>query len=122
MDFLRAIINEEKDLILDEDVQQFLEEIESLSDEDLLDESVWDRIEQRVENRDLVFYRYIVGTEKLMLTKKFLELAKAGKSIPAPMVKAYQPAVELIDDIVTAGPAFTRLLLVLQKRAKNSRK
>lgn len=122
MDFLRSILDADQDLILDEDMEKFLEEIESLSDEDLLDESVWDRIEQRVEARDLVLYRYIVGTENLMLTKKFLEMAKSGKSIPSPLVKAYQPAVELIDDIVTAGPAFTRLLLVLQKRAKNSRK
>ena len=122
MDFLRSILDADQDLILDEDMEKFLEEIQSLSDEDLLDESVWDRIEQRVEARDLILYRYIVGTENLMLTKKFLEMAKSGKSIPSPLVKAYQPAVELIDDIVTAGPAFTRLLLVLQKRAKNSRK
>jgi len=122
MDFLRSILDADQDLILDEDMEKFLEEIQSLSDEDLLDESVWDRIEQRVEARDLILYRYIVGTENLMLTKKFLEMAKSGKSIPSPVVKAYQPAVELIDDIVTAGPAFTRLLLVLQKRAKNSRK
>jgi len=122
MDFLRSILNEQDDPILDEDIEKFLEELESLEDIDLLDEDAWDRIAKRVDNRDLALYRYIVGSKNLMLTKKFLDQARAGKSVPAPMVKAYQPIVELVDDIVTAGPGFVRLLLVLQQRAKNSSK
>lgn len=121
MDFLRSILNEQDDLILDEDIEKFFDEIEALEDVDLLDEDEWDRIAKRVEGRDLILYRFIVGSKNLMLTKKFLELAKEGKSIPKPMVQAYQPVVEMVDDIVTAGPGFVRLLMVLQKRAKRSR-
>ena len=56
-----------------------------------------------------------------MMTSKFLELAKNGKSIPSSMVKAYLPAIELLDDIVQAGPGYIQLLKTLQKRAKKSK-
>lgn len=67
---------------------------------------------------DIALYRYIVGNNSLGLTKKFLELAKDGKGIPAPMVQAYLPAIALIDDIVKAGPAYIQNLRALHKRAK----
>lgn len=67
---------------------------------------------------DIALYRYIVGNSSLGLTKKFLELAKDGKGIPAPMVQAYLPAIVLIDDIVKAGPAYIQNLRALHKRAK----
>ena len=67
---------------------------------------------------DIALYRYIVGNNSLGLTKKFLELAKDGKGIPAPMVQAYLPAIALIDDIVKAGPAYVQNLRALHKRAK----
>jgi len=33
-------------------------------------------------------------------------------------VQAYLPAIEMLDDIVQAGPAFVQQLRALQKRAK----
>lgn len=119
MDFIRAINNQE-DLILDEDIENFLEELENL-DYDQIDEDAFDRIAKRVEARDLALYRMIVGTANMMLTKKFLDLALEGKSVPSSVVKGYQPAIEMLHDIVTAGPGFVQLLKVLHKRAKNSK-
>ena len=68
--------------------------------------------------RDLQMYRYFVGTENLQLTKKFLELAKAGKPIPAQMVQAYLPAIKMLDDIVKAGPSFVSAVRNTHNRAK----
>ena len=55
-----------------------------------------------------------------MGTKKFLDAAKKGQSMSPAFVKAYLPAVELLDDIVKAGPGYIQMLRALQKRAKNS--
>ena len=68
--------------------------------------------------RDLALYRYLVGDRNLALTKKFLEQAKDGKAASANMVQAYLPAIEMLDDIVKAGPAFIQNLRALHKRAK----
>ena len=57
-----------------------------------------------------------------MLTKKFLELAVQGKSIPPQFVKAYFPAIKTIDNIVKGGPAFISMLRALEKRAKQSKR
>tara|TARA_B110000444_G_scaffold253323_1_gene284001 strand:- start:62 stop:934 length:873 start_codon:yes stop_codon:yes gene_type:complete len=71
--------------------------------------------------QDLALYRYIVGAKNVMGTKKFLDAAKKGQSMSPAFVKAYLPAVELLDDIVKAGPGYIQMLRALQKRAKNSR-
>jgi hypothetical protein len=70
--------------------------------------------------REIALYRYLVGNEKLMLAKKFIEMARDGKSIPAPYVDAYLPAIKLIDDIVQAGPAYVQNLRALHTRAKKA--
>lgn len=67
---------------------------------------------------DLALYRYLVGDKNLALTKKFLEAAKDGKAASSNMVQAYLPAIEMIDDIVQAGPGFVQQLRVLHKRAQ----
>lgn len=71
---------------------------------------------------DLSMYRYLVGADNLNQVKRFVELALAGKPIPADVMQAYLPAIKALDDIVKGGPAFIQLLRQLQKRAKNSRK
>lgn len=72
--------------------------------------------------RDINLYRYIVGTENVMRTRNFLNLAKQGKSVPSQFVQGYVPAVKMLDDIVKAGPAYINLLRALHQRAKKSRK
>ena len=71
---------------------------------------------------DLALYRYLVGGKNLMAVKRFIDSALSGKSIPSSIVQAYLPAIQLIDDIVKAGPAFVSVLKALQTRAKRTRK
>lgn len=119
MDFIRALLNNEE-ILTDDEVDKILEELEQLGDDELLSEDAWARIERRVTTRELALYRLLVDKDKLMLAKHFVELSRMGKSIPSPMVKAYQPIIEMIDDIVTAGPGYVQMLKVLHKRAKRS--
>ena len=121
MDFLRAIINKEE-ILTDDEVEKILDEIEQLGDLDQIDEDAWANIEQRVKKREAALYRWLVGTENMMLSMKFLELADKGRSIPAPIAKAYYPAIEILDDIVQAGPGSIQLLLALHRRAKRNSK
>jgi hypothetical protein len=74
------------------------------------------------QGRDLAMYRYLVGGSNIVATKRFIDLALAGKSIPSSVVQAYLPAIKLIDDIVKAGPSHVSVLKALQKRAQKSRK
>ena len=75
-----------------------------------------------VQGRDLALYRYLVGTDNIMLTKKFIELAKQGKPVAPQFVQAYLPAIKMIDNIVKGGPAFVSMLRTLEKRAKQQHK
>ncbi len=73
-----------------------------------------------VTGRDLAYYKYIVGTENLIMAKRFIDMARANKSIPSTAVRGYMPAITMIDDIVKAGPAYINLLRSIHNRAKNS--
>jgi hypothetical protein len=121
MDFIRALENDQ-DISPDKESVELLEKLDELqlvfNDLEELDEGAFDRIEQRVEARDLLLYRMIVGQSNMMLTKKFLELALNGKSVPSSMVKGYLPALKMLDDIVTAGPGYVQMLRLLHQRAK----
>lgn len=70
----------------------------------------------------LQLYRYLVGTENLMMAKKFMDIAKNGASVPSQYVQGYLPIVKMIDDIVQAGPSYIQQLRVVHQRAKKSRK
>ena len=75
-----------------------------------------------VTAQDMNLYRFLVGTDNMVMAKKFLELAKNGKPIPAAFVKAYLPAIQAVDDIVKAGPGYVQMLRQLQNRAKKNHK
>lgn len=136
MDFIRSIVNDQ-DIVTDAEVEKLLEDLKlleeprytaaewaamegghNIDDVHQIDEDAWSRIEARVEARDLALYRLIVGGENLMQAKMFLQFAKEGKSIPSTYVKGFLPALEMLDDIVTAGPGFVQMLRVLRTRAK----
>jgi len=119
MNFIRSIVND-SDIILDEEVDKLLQELEDLEDSELLDEAAFDRIAARVEVRDMALYRLIVGANNIMKCKNFLEFAKNEKTIPSSFVEGYLPVIEMVDDIVTAGPGYVQMLKVLHKRAKRS--
>jgi len=75
-----------------------------------------------VTGADMAGYLRLVGSKNLMLTKKFLELAKDGKSIPANVLQAYMPAIIILDNIAKGGTGFVNALRALENRAQNSRK
>ena len=70
--------------------------------------------------QNLALYRYLVGSKNLALTKRFLQQASNGQAASSGMVQAYMPAIEMLDDIVQAGPAYVNNLRALHKRAKKS--
>ena len=75
-----------------------------------------------VTSQDMAGYLRLVGSKNLLLTKKFLELAKDGKSIPANILQAYIPAIIILDNIAKGGAGYVQALRALENRAKNSRK
>lgn len=70
----------------------------------------------------LLHYQYIVGKENIALTRLFMQMAKDGKSIPPQYVRGYLPAIQMLDDIVSAGPAYISALRALHQRAKKGGK
>ena len=106
------------------DIIRFLEEL--VAERDLETSSVKDNEptisvpDLSTSGKELSLYRYLVGAKNLMLTKKFLELAKDGKPVPAAMIQAYMPAIAMVDNIVKAGPGFVQMLRTLENRAKKS--
>lgn len=70
---------------------------------------------------ELIMYKYIVGTENVVMAKRFVELAKDNKSIPSSAVKGYLPAIKMLDDIVKGGPTYINQLRALHQRAKKRR-
>jgi len=75
-----------------------------------------------MKGTDLALYRYVVGANNLHMTKQFVEHVKHGKATNSAMNQAYLPAVKMLDDIITAGPAYIQQLRALHKRAKKGRK
>ena len=72
-------------------------------------------------SNDVIMYKYLFGQEHINypLIKQFLERAERGETIPAHLVKAYAPAIKMLDEIVKAGPQYTNMLKIAHKRAKN---
>jgi hypothetical protein len=108
------------------DIIQYLEDLSARKDLELFrvsdPEPTISSPDITVTPNDMLSYRYLVGDKNLMMTKRFLELAKAGKSIPSNVAQAYLPAIQLIDDIAKAGPGYTQQLRVLANRAKKASK
>lgn len=88
-----------------------------------LDENAWAdirarRLERATRERNLALYGYLVGLGNAMRAKRFIEMAEQGKSVPGDFVKAYLPIIEMVDDLVDAGPGAVRQLQNLHKRFK----
>lgn len=88
-----------------------------------LDEDVWADIRARRigrldKERSVALYGYLVGIDKAVKARMFVDQAEQGKSIPSQFVKAYNPIVAMIDEIVEAGPAYITILKNLHKQAK----
>ena len=75
-----------------------------------------------IDSKDLLWYKSIVGSENLFLARKFVEMTGRGTAIPSNVVRAYAPAVALLNDIVAAGPAYVGMLRTIHKKAKQQNK
>lgn len=92
-----------------------------------LDENAWAdirarRIERLSQERNVALYGYLVGIENAYKAKRAVELITQGKTVPSQFAKAYDPIVEMVDDIIAAGPAHIQTLKMLHKRAKRDLK
>ena len=105
--------------------------IKSMYDDGLvekkLDEDAWAdirarRIDRLSQERNVALYGYLVGIENAYKAKKAAELITQGQSVPSQFARAYDPIVEMIDDIISAGPAHIQTLKMLHKRAKRDLK
>lgn len=88
-----------------------------------LDETAWEDIKSRrinrlTDQRKIALYGYLVGIENAAKVKHFIHMAESGKGIPSNFVKAYLPIIEMIDDIVDAGPTGVQRLRQLHKLLK----
>jgi len=72
-------------------------------------------------SNDVIMYKYLYGEQSVNfpLIKQFLDRAAAGETIPSHLVKAYAPAIKMLDEIVKAGPQYTNMVKIAHKRAKN---
>lgn len=71
---------------------------------------------------DLVYLAQLVGRKRLFLATKFIELSSQGKTIPSNITQAFDPVVEMIVDIIKAGPAHVSMLKTVHNRAKKALK
>ena len=115
MDFIRVLESGEE-LFLEEDLHELLEELK----EEELDEDALERITKRVTQREVALYSYLVGRQNALLAKIYVDRMQAGSTVPVNIAKGYLPAVEMIHDIVKAGPGYINLLKSLHNRAKKA--
>lgn len=70
---------------------------------------------------DAANYRFLVNVNQVPFVARFIGLANAGKSVMGTYVSAYLPIIQMIDDIVKAGPVYIEQLKVVHQRAKKRR-
>ena len=75
----------------------------------------------KTQSNEVIMYKYLFGQRSINypLITQFLDRAARGETIPSHLVKAYAPAIKMLDDIVKAGPQYTQLVKIAHKRAKN---
>lgn len=78
-------------------------------------------IPDKAQSNEVIMYKYLYGEKTLNfpLIKQFLDRVERGETIPAHLVKAYAPAIKMLDEIVKAGPQYTNMVKIAHKRAKN---
>ena len=92
-----------------------------------LDEDAWAdirgrRIERLSNDKLVALYGYLVGIENALRAAKFVETAQQGRTPPNQYVKSYMPIIDMINDIVAAGPSSIQQLRLVHKRAKKLNK
>ena len=92
-----------------------------------LDEDAWAnirarRLDRAQHERHIALYGYLVGMSNAKKAVLASELAEQGKGIPPQFVKAYAPIIDMIDDIIDAGPGAIERLKQVHKAAKRGKK
>jgi hypothetical protein len=86
------------------------------------DEVIATKPDMVVKDSDLIYLQRLVGTKNLFLAMKYIEMSSQGKTIPSHLVQAFNPALEVLVDIIKGGPAFISGLKRIQKSAKQARR
>lgn len=79
-------------------------------------------VPDNVSQAEVVNYKLLVSVNRLPYIAKFIENARAGRAIVANFVQAYYPIIQMVDDIVRAGPTYVQQLKILHNRAKRDLK
>jgi len=73
--------------------------------------------------KDIQMLRMLgVPSKDLPFAYKVLSITSRGLPIPSRFAQAYQPIMQIIDDIIKAGPGYVNLLKQVHNRAKSTKK
>ena len=67
-------------------------------------------------------YRVLVGASNVRRAKIAADMVRQGRAVPAPIMVAYAPIIQMIDDIAKGGYTFVKLLQTIHARAKTKSK
>jgi hypothetical protein len=62
--------------------------------------------------------RLLVGSQNYVKAKRALELARAGKAVPANFIEGLRPLLDLLENVMSASISNTRIMQQLDKRSK----
>ena len=69
----------------------------------------------RLGAKEMAALRLLVGAENFANAKRALELAKSGRSVPAPLMKGFMPVIEKLDTFIKGGASAVTRFNNLQK-------
>ena len=83
--------------------------------------SVSDPIEP--DSKDINMLRLLgVPTRDLPFAYKVLSMTSRGLGLPPRFAQAYKPVMQIVDDIIKAGPGYVNILKTIHNRAKSSKR
>jgi hypothetical protein len=69
----------------------------------------------RLGAKEMAALRLLVGNQNFSEAKRALELAKAGRSVPAPLMKGFMPIIDKLDTFIRGGASVVTRFNNLQK-------
>ena len=69
----------------------------------------------RLGAKEMAALRLLVGNHNFSEAKRALELAKSGRSVPAPLMKGFMPVIEKLDTFIKGGASAVTRFNNLQK-------
>ena len=67
-------------------------------------------------------YRVLVGDNNVRRAKIATDMVKQGRAVPAPIMSAFYPVIQMVDNIVNGGMSYVKMLQAINDRAKSGRK